>query len=101
MVDILEAGAQFEACLSDEAFLFALFPLQAFLLDQEAESVEEREGFVCGGLFLLLREGLRHAGQAQVAQACEGLYGSGHGIVPLVEVLRPAQVLVVLGQRVG
>ena len=68
-------GAQFEACLAQQAVLFALFPLQALGLDQEGEAVEERQGVIGGGLFGLLGEGLGHAGQAQVAQACQGVCG--------------------------
>ena len=78
IIDSLEGGAQFEARGAEEAVLFALFPLQAFGLDQEAESVEEREGVIGGGLFGLLSEGLGHAGQVQVAQAAQCV-GGGHG----------------------
>ena len=39
IIDVLEAGAQFEARLVDEAVLFALCPLQAFGLDQEGVSL--------------------------------------------------------------
>ena len=82
VIDILEAGAQFEARLVDEAVLFALFPLQAFGLDQEGEAVEERQGVIGAGLFGLLCQGGCHAGQAQVAQSGEGVCGGGHGVSP-------------------
>ena len=64
VVDSLAGCVQFEARLADEARLVTLFPLQAFLLEQEGESVEEREGVVGGGLFGLLSEGLCHTGQS-------------------------------------
>ena len=101
VIDILEGGAQFEAGLADEAVLFTLFPLQTFGFDQEGESVEEREVVIRAGLFGLLGQGLCHAGQVQVAQAGKGECGRGHGVSPLVEVLRPADILMVLGQRGG
>jgi len=81
IVEVLHAGGKLEARLTDQAFLLALLAAQAFLLDQQCESLGKGQALVGTDLFQLALQGADHAAEFELTQCGQGL--CCHGIFSL------------------
>jgi hypothetical protein len=82
VVDLGDAGAELEAGLCDQPVALALVAQQAFVLDQQAQALIERQAFVSADLFALGLQGGGHAAELEFAQLGQGL--DGHDVFLVV-----------------
>ena len=98
VVDVLYAGGQLEACLSDQALLLALVPAYAFLFDQQREAFGEGQSLVGADLFQLLLQRVGHGAEFELTQGGQGVCCHRILSLRLAEGTGATDVLVVLGQ---